>query len=77
MILFFAFIELVCDYIVGVIARSDRASNAKISSDISVDFEEIMAHIEAVANTFGSYFLGKTIKNNISGFPNFPQASPA
>ena len=35
----------------------DRTSNAKSRSEISVDFEEITAHIEAAANTFGSHLL--------------------
>ena len=37
---------------VNVIIRTDRASNAKISSEISVDVEVAMAHIEAAANMF-------------------------
>ena len=46
------FIELVCKYMVNVIIRTDRASNAEISSEISVDVEVAMAHIEAAANMF-------------------------
>ena len=42
----------------------DRASNAKISSDISVNFEEIMAYVEAAANTFGAYLLRTRKKKN-------------
>ena len=50
-----------------------RASKAKICSDISVHFEEIMAHIEAAANTFWRvpFTNPEEKKDNACGFQFF------
>ena len=65
--LFEACNELVCKHEVYrccYCSQCDRASNAKISSEISVDLEEIVAHIDAAANTFGAYLLRTRKKKN-------------
>ena len=50
---FDAFVKHVCEYMGAVVVCTcGRASNPRLGSGISVDFEEIMAHIEAAENTF-------------------------
>ena len=75
------FIELACDNIVVVIVRTVTwLPTPKSRSDINVDVEEIMSHIEATTCTFGADRLRTQKKKSVqqcAGFRFFPQASRA